>query len=1274
MKKVWDSFELNATDLVGYVKCHHLAVLDRAVAEGVLLKPKVWDPLLQILSQRGASHEQSYVEHLTEAGLNVVRIDGIDVTSAAVAETRAAMQRGVPVIVQAALTHRGWNGRADILRRVEAPSGLGGWSYEPIDTKLARETKAGTILQLCLYADLLMGMQILPPEYMYVVVPWSEFQPQQYRFADYAAYFRKVQRALQSAMAVAPAGDTYPNPIEHCDVCRWREACDQRRHDDDHLCLIAGISKIQISELKGRGIATVQSLSAMPLPLPWKPDRGSSDSYVRVREQARIVVEARAAGTRKFELLPIVTGFGLTRLPEPSDGDVFLDLEGDPFVGEHGLEYLFGYFSKDENSSPVYEGDWALTRADEKRAFESFIDFVMSRWAQFPDLHIYHYAPYEPAALKRLMGRYATREEELDRMLRARLFVDLYQVVRHALRASVESYSIKRLEPFYCFDRMMPLAEANSALVALQANLELSDAPAVSDEAKATVLAYNKDDCRSAASLRDWLEMHRAKLVADGIEVPRPQPGDGAPNEKIADWLVRINALIERLTADVPTDLAARNEEQQARWLLANVVDWHRREDKAVWWEYFRLAALSAEDLLDERAGLSGLVFVGAVGGTAKAPIHSYRFPPQETEIRGGEELCNLGGAKLGKVEAISFADDTVDIKKRQDTAGLHPQAVFAHTYVGGQVMAEALVRIGDYVADHGMRGDGPYQAARDLLLRESPRVGGERLHRAGETTVEAAVRLCAHLGGGVLPIQGPPGAGKTFTGGHMICGLVRCGKKVGITANSHKVIRNLIDATIEAADELGVAVQCCQKADEVEDPQHRLFFAKKNELFVALSGGAASVGGGTAWLWSRPDAFETVDVLFVDEAAQMALANVLAVSQAAKTVVLIGDPQQLDQPMQGSHPEGTDVSALDHILGGARTIAPDKGLFLEQTWRLHPAICAYTSELFYDRKLRSRPELAQQVIKEGGPISGSGLYFLPVAHNGNQNCSPEEAQAVGDLVRVILAGNATWVDREGQEKPIMLKDIIIITPYNAQVFEIQQCLPGARVGTVDKFQGQEAPIAIYSTATSSHADAPRGMEFLYSLNRLNVATSRWVHTNPALRILKCCCSSKAPVKLGTGTENPDLRKARGAVCPLFYAAPISCLIRCTVPVPSPSILATLRMPVPFLSCFCALRSSTTSTFGRPSFAPCATARFSPAFTRCRIIDRSNSANAPVTWKTSFPIGVVVSMDCCSRNRSTPTASRCWMVPSRSMSERPSRSIAQDITISNFRRLASFNI
>ena len=1091
MKKISTGFAFSATDLVGHLNCRHLSRLDRAVAEGALAKPKTWDPLLQVLWERGAVHEQNYVGHLQDAGFDTVRIDGTEVTDEAVEQTLDAMRTGIAVIVQGALSHNGCLGRADILRRVEKQSAFGDWSYEAVDTKLARETKAGTVLQLCLYSDLLAEAQGAAPEYMYVVTPWSDFEPQRYRFADYAAYFRKVRDALQESLAGQQAEETYPDPVEHCDICRWRESCDKRRRDDDHLCLVAGISKLQIAELKRRGVNTLKELAASPLPLSWKPERGSVNSYTKVREQARIQVAARESGEHKYELLTVEPGFGFTCLPEPSSGDIFFDLEGDPFVGEHGIEYLFGYVYTDDNGDAVYRGDWAFTRAEEKQVFESFVDFVMERWDQYPDLHIYHYAPYEPSALKRLMGRYATREEEIDLLLRAGVFIDLYQVVRHGIRAGVESYSIKQLEAFCGFERDMSLPDANVALANLQASLELDDVPSITEETRDVVQAYNKDDCFSASYLRDWLERLRETLVAEGERVPRPEPGDGSPNEKISDWLIKINGLIERLTVDVPVDPEERDEEQQARWILANIIDWHRREEKAVWWEYFRLADLSAEDLLDERAALSGLEYIGEAGGTTRAPIHRYSFPAQETELRGGEQLRTVGGEKLGSIEEISFDANTVAIKKRQDSAGFHPQAVFTHTHVPAQVLAEALVRLGERVADNGLMGHGPFQAARDLLLREKPRLNGQDLHRSDETTVQAAVRLCSHLQGGILPIQGPPGAGKTFTGAQMICELAGQGKTVGITANSHKVIRNLIDAVIEAADEHKVDLQCCHKVSDAEEPVHRLTFTTDNGELLGALGNGIHVGAGTAWLWARSEAFEAVDVLFVDEAAQMSLANVLAVSQAARTVVLIGDPQQLDQPTQGSHPDGTDASALDHILAGKQTIGPEQGLFLEETWRLHPHICAYTSELFYNGKLTSRDGLEQQVIKGPGPVTGAGLCFLPVEHEGNRNCSPEEAHAIEALVKGFLGDGATWVDRDGTEKPLTLEDILIIAPYNAQVFEIRQHLPGVRVGTVDKFQGQEAPIAIYSTATSSHADAPRGMEFLYSLNRLNVATSR---------------------------------------------------------------------------------------------------------------------------------------------------------------------------------------
>ena len=613
------------------------------------------------------------------------------------------------------------------------------------------------------------------------------------------------------------------------------------------------------------------------------------------------------------------------------------------------------------------------------------------------------------------------------------------------------------------------------------------------------------------------------QIVNDGTPVPRPEPGDGAPNEKITDWLVRINAVIAKMTADIPDDPANRTPEQQARWILANVIDWHRREEKAVWWEYFRLADLSAEDLLDEPCGLSGLSFVGEVGGTA---------PRADTQVplsaAGNRNSWRRGFAQHGRRETWRGRGDfdwraARSISRSGKTASACTPKPFSRTAMSiRRLWRNPFCGSASYVAENGMVGDGPYLAARDLLLREMPRAGGQPLHRPGETAVEAAVRLCGSLSGGILPIQGPPGAGKTYTGAQMICELVRRGKTVGITAEQPQGHSQSDRCGHRGGGEAGPQSALLSEASGMEDAQPRLSFARSNkDLFDAL-GNTAMVGAGTAWLWASPEAFETVDVLFVDEAAQMSLANVLAVSQAAKTVVLIGDPQQLDQPTQGSHPEGTDVSALDHILGGEQTISPDKGLFLEQTWRLHPDICAFTSELFYDGKLVSRAGLELQVINAAGPVCGSGLRYLPVVHHGNQNCSPEEADAVSALVDRILESNATWVDREGQKKPVTLDDIIIITPYNAQVFEIQQRLPGARVGTVDKFQGQETPIAIYSTATSSRADAPRGMEFLYSLNRLNVATSR----------AKCICIMVgSPELIRTDSRTPRQAQLANAFC-----------------------------------------------------------------------------------------------------------------------------------------------
>ncbi len=1080
---------ISPSDLLGHVDCQHLTALSIAAARGEATRPHFHDPLLETLIERGRAHEKSFVDHLRAQGRHVVEIAGTGTNEALVAQTLEAMCAGAEVIVQGALSKDFLAGRIDVLLRVQTPSTFGAWSYEVIDTKLARRTKGATVLQLCVYSNLLEDAQGCVPQLMHVVTPGTGFALESYRNTAYSAYFRSVLNDFRRFLAQHPHLATYPEPNEHCDLCAWRSPCDKHRRRDDHLCLVAGISKMQRSELDRREIDTVTALAQVPIPLRWKPERGAAPPYERVREQARIQVAGRTAGRVLYETLALRPELGLSRLPEPSPGDVFFDLEGDPFVADGGIEYLFG-FSFWQNDEWQYRGEWALDRAGERRVFEAFVDFVSARWEEHPDLHVYHYAPYEPAALKRLMGRYATREESIDRMLRGGVFVDLYHVVRHAIRASVERYSIKDLEPLFAFTRATPLDAAGQSLALTQAALETGDPDALTTELKATVVGYNRDDCLAALGLRDWLEGIRSKLIAEGQDVPRPAAPVAEPNDNLSAWQARVALLIERLTRNVPADKAQRDSEQQSRWILAHLIDWHRREDKVVFWEKFRLSALADEDLLDEKAALAGLEFLELVGGAAKTPIHRYRFPPQEAELRGDEELHAAGGAKLGGLVEISFDNRTVDIKKRKDSAELHPNGIFAHTYIDTKVLAQSLASIGDFVARVGFAGEGHYGAARELLLRTPPRFTGEPMRRDGETTLESGIRIAPKLQG-VLPIQGPPGTGKTHIGARMICALVRAKKKVGITANSHPVIRRLLDEVIAAANESSLPIKCVQKPKVFEDDRDDLIFAKSNDdVFAALKKDCA-VAAGTVWLWARPEALESVDVLFVDEAAQLSLANVLAVSHAASALVLLGDPRQLDQPTKGTHPDGTSVSALEYLLDGKQTIGAEQGLFLDQTWRMHPRVCAFTSELFYESRLTTIDGLDRQEIRSSGRVRGSGLRYLAVEHDGNQSSSPEEARAVRDLVAEILGCKSTWVDRHGTENPVALRDILIIAPYNAQVFELQDHIPGARIGTVDKFQGQEAPIVICSMTTSTHADAPRGMSFLYSLNRLNVATSR---------------------------------------------------------------------------------------------------------------------------------------------------------------------------------------
>jgi predicted RecB family nuclease len=974
MRATGQTLELSASDLSYFLACRHRTGLDLAVAQGIRAAPTWVDPALVLLQERGLEHERRYLERLREEGLQAVDLSAQS-ADGAVRRAADAMRAGVDLIIQPALRNGRWFGRPDLLRRVETPSAFGPWSYEVVDTKLAKETRGGTILQLALYSELLQAVQSAAPQQFHVVTPDPVAPGQTYRVQEFAACFRFVRGRLEATVLQHPEAilaANYPEPVEHCDVCRWWSTCDRRRREDDHLSLVAGISHLQTRELERAGVASLAKLGALPLPLPFAPRRGAADTYVRVREQARVQLRGRSEGGPVHELLPLSPDRGLSRLPAPSAGDIFLDLEGDPFARDGGREYLFGLVIVGADGGVTYSADWAHSDAEERMAFEAAVDRIMKSWRTHPEMHVYHYAPYEPAAFKRLMGRYATREEEVDRLLRAKRFVDLHAVVKHALRASVEKYSIKDLEPFYGFVRAVPLADARVSLRVVERALELAAPGAITPDVRAAVEGYNRDDCESARKLREWLEGLREEVERQGTPVPRPQLQEGVPPEAVDERARRARALMEALTTDVPAVRGERSGEQQARWLLAHLLEWHRREAKAPWWEFYRLCDLSDAELLDERAAIAGLCFAARVGGTARRPVHRYSFPPQDSEVQEGDRLHlpDPTGATIGEVEAIDHGVCSVDIRKHGAYAGVHPPAVFAHSIVNSDVLAEALLRIAQDVVEHGIAG-AQYRAGRELLLSRAPRLrAGVLLAREGEAAVDFATRIGPTLDRTVLAIQGPPGTGKTFTGARMICELVRRGSKVGVSAVSHKVIRNLLDAVLREAVKSGREVSCVQKVAARGDGSSPIDEVLNNgDVLDRLRDGRAQVAAGTAWLWARPEFHEAVDVLFVDEAGQMSLANVLAVSQAARSVVLLGDPQQLEQPQQGSHPEGTDVSALDHILQGHKTIPGDRGIFLAETWRLPPSICVFTSEVFYEGRLQPRARLERQALTGASPF-----------------------------------------------------------------------------------------------------------------------------------------------------------------------------------------------------------------------------------------------------------------------------------------------------------------
>jgi uncharacterized protein len=1109
MQRDRDTLVYAATDLIQYSQSPFASWMDRLELErsSNLSVPASEDDLLVALRQLGEVHEKKFLRSLETAKADIYYIDhrgDYDVTI-------KAMKAGHAYIYQAAMRKDSFVGYADFLVRVATPSALGSWSYVPLECKLALNPRPDFVLQACTYCDLLESIQGIRPAEFQVLLGHGEIQI--HPTEQYFYYYQQIRQSFLQFMAEFDADRILlPEPGENRHG-RWQDYAEKILLDRDHLSQVANITRSQIRKLEAAGIMTLKQLAAT------NPRRKIPhlDAAVlsRLVTQAKLQQATVETGSVQYQVVapqPDQPRQGLALLPPSSPLDVYFDMEGYP-LASGGLEYLFGAICKESHPSDAgkvlqFYDWWAHDHIQEKRAFEGFIDWVYDRWQCDPSMHIYHYAAYETIAVRRLMGKYATREAQVDDLLRAGVFIDLYQIVRQGVRVGQPSYSIKKLEPLYDCDRSGEVQTAADSVLQYFRWTQSPDGDTATDsKILQEIRDYNRIDCESTKQLVDWLrelqekhEIHylnpdQATIEASTAAVKKDPAAD----------------LAESLLAALPEDDSS--ETARIQTLLAHLLQFHQREGKPFWWQRFSWLVADESDLYDELDCLAGLERTDRAPAKptpkSRSLAYEYRFNPnQETRLEAGtrcwfspeqgQRECTLHSLdREAGIATISISEKRLkDIN--QAYPGWEPPrrtSLIDCDFVNPQVLRESVFQTVQQWASSGQL----QPALSDFVNRQPPRIHGHRagqpLLAATEDLLQGTIRVATNLQASTLCIQGPPGSGKTYTAAEIIVRLLQFGKSIAICANSHKVITNLMARVAKLAADKGINFQGAKIGGDRDDAvfQHTSI-RFQDQVDKALPPDHQLVGA-TAYQLSRDSAIGQFDYLFIDEAGQMALANLVAIARCASNLILIGDPMQLEQPLQGSHPGESGQSALNYFLNGQATIPPEMGIFLNTSYRMHPSICQFISEVVYEGKLQPSRHTHNHRVQ---PLAGGqtlshdhGILFIPVAHEDNSQSSDEEIQVIATLIAEMVG--RPYVSHQGQcQGKIQLEDILIVAPYNLQVRKLQARLGHhARVGTVDKFQGQEAPILIASMCSSRAEMIPRGLQFLLDRHRLNVAISR---------------------------------------------------------------------------------------------------------------------------------------------------------------------------------------
>ncbi|MGV0767874.1 TM0106 family RecB-like putative nuclease [Mycolicibacterium sp. XJ647] len=976
------------------------------------------------------------------------------------------------VVYQMPFLHNGIRGIADFVVRVTDPN-TGAASYEPVDVKLTRvEAKPGHVLQLCFYADAIAALTGRRPEHMHIWLGSGEMET--LRVRDFRSYWRRLQGQLAVALADGPQADTVAEQCSHCEFCEFQPTCEMYWRETDSLIYVANIRKTDREGLVEADVATLTALAACDGEVHGlDPDRVN-----RLRGQAALQLTAREQPREKppFELIaPGLEpwGHGFEMLPEPDAGDVFLDFEGHPFWrADRGLFFLFGLIERDDAGEWRYRCWWAHDPLEEAAAVKQLVEYLVYRREQFPAMHVYHYNHTERSALQRMAEEHGVAELALAELIDTGAFVDLLLVARNSIQVGTESYGLKHVERLTDFERSHDIDQGAGAVVQYE-QYTADGEPALLD----AIAAYNEDDVRATLALRDWLVEHRPPDLPWRSAVLEPDPN-----------LPELDETVARLH-----EYPAGSDEHH----LGDLLCYWRNE----WFAYLapKKVKLVADpvDLYDDPEVITDLRpqnLVERIGkrGRPITPAMRFSFPRQDIDRfprSGGQVIiATATGERLyTDIANVDRNTRTLDLvwKKALQEAGCEPRVVVLHDWVDATVKFQALQAFAeDLLAE---RNPNPVTLA--LLRRDLPGFTDRPCNEFVDD-LDDMTDWVTRLDHSFVAVQGPPGTGKTYRGARLIRALVRVGKRVGITAVSHHAIGNLLEAVVEAfreTDELDLLQAVCNPGASSVQRLSDITYGDN----AKCARDDYNVIAGTTWLFSNPLVRDSpVDVLVIDEAGQLALADALAASGAARNLVLLGDPLQLPQVAQANHPGIAGRSVLDHIVGDDPLLPPDRGVFLHETRRMHPDVCTFISTQIYDGRLRSFGDCARQTT-----VEGTGLRWLRVDHGGNRTWSTEEADAIAaELARLI---GTPWTNQHGETASLQPRDVMVVAPYNLQVNVIQDrlardpVLAEVPVGTVDKFQGREAAVVFFSMATSSGEDITRGVEFLFSRNRLNVAVSR---------------------------------------------------------------------------------------------------------------------------------------------------------------------------------------